>query len=72
MKFRWPWQRRAAARKPTAGKRPADASDSEPPPERGWHGSSSELQDGLKVVEDADVTVPGELAPPEKQRRTGS
>jgi hypothetical protein len=39
--------------------------------ERGWHGSSVDLQDGLKVVEDADVTVPSELGPPERRREHG-
>lgn len=71
MKFKWPWQRRAA---PKTTPRPAEPGDSAPPTERGWHGSSSDLHDGLKVVEDADVTIPGELGPAERRRqqRNGS
>jgi hypothetical protein len=69
MKFKWPWQRRAAARKPAD---PAPGRADDLPPERGWFGSSIDLHDGLKVVEDADVTIPGELAPPDKRRRSGS
>jgi len=70
MKFRWPWQRRTAPTRPgPTGKR--GEGDTEPPPERGWFGSSVDLHDGLNVVEDADVTIPDELGPPERSRKRG-
>jgi hypothetical protein len=74
MKFRWPWQRRAAPVKPAGEPAKAGADDSDPPNERSWFGSSIDLQDGLKVVEDADVTIPGDLGPAERRRtpRNGS
>lgn len=70
MKFRWPWQRRTAPRRPGPAGKP-DGADTEPPPERGWFGSSVDLHDGLNVVEDADVTIPDELGPPERNRKRG-
>lgn len=70
MNFRWPWQRRPApTRSDPTGKR--GEADTEPPPERGWFGSSVDLHDGLNVVEDADVTIPDELGPPERTRKRG-
>jgi hypothetical protein len=70
MKFRWPWQRRTAPTRPNPTARRGEG-DTEPPPERGWFGSSVDLHDGLNVVEDADVTIPDELGPPERSRKRG-
>jgi hypothetical protein len=74
MKFRWPWQRRAVPRKPAGTPTKGGSEDSNPPNERSWFGSSIDLQDGLKVVEDSDVTIPGDLGPADRRRtpRNGS
>jgi hypothetical protein len=81
MKIKWPWGRKQAPRENPDGRsgrdtRPGSSeseseSTSESGVERGWHGSSVDLQDGLKVVEDADVTVPDPLGPPELRRGKG-